>query len=956
MNSTLSSALSNSLLRRWLALRHRLPLWSGNLAITSIVGLSLLALRFAGLLQLWELALFDVLVRARPQLPPDSRIVIVGFDEADLEQLGGWPISDGQLAQLLALIKAQEPKMIGLDIYRDLPVDEDYPALAQVMESTPNLIGIQRVINNLNILGTSDRSGVAPPPILAEKGQVGANDFPQDLDGRVRRGLLYLQSPEGQTVFGFAFKLAWGYLAEQGIEPKMIDDTTGEFSLGSAVFLPLESWAGGYVRADTRGFQLLINYRSGPNSHQQVSLAQVLSGEVDPDIFHDRIVIIGSTAPSLKDFELTPYSNPLRLQRGRYGLPWFHYTRQPIAMTGVELHANLTSFLIDTALGERSLLRSLPEQGEWLLISLSIVVGTTLIARWRTIGDLDHLLLFQTITVWLLGFIVWLGVAYIAFLGGWWLPLVPSLLGLSAAAALKVGATLLNRLLRSYQQIEDYARTLELKVEERTEQLRQQNQTLEQTLEQLQTAQEQIIAQERLASLGSLTAGVAHEIRNPLNFVNNFAHIAVELGSELAEEIGTLSIADQSKAVLEDIFLDFQDCMGNIAQNGQRIERIVESMLSHTQADAGEPIATDLNALLQEAWDLVTYTLQTQYPNFEIEVRADYDESLPPTQVVPQMVSKALMNMLTNAWEAMARRAQTAPDDYQPRLQLTTQATAQQITLAIQDNGEGIAPEIRNQIFDPFFTTKPTGEGTGLGLSLAHQALVAGHQGAIAVDSKPNHSTQFTITLPIVAQDISLEDDSGQGRSPQRASSGPSAHIFEVEMESDKATAPSEQLADIPTSQVFEIETDIDWPPAHTQEQAEVQPHSVSDVPTSQVFEIETDMDWPPTQAKEQVEAQPTPVADLATSQVFEIETDTDWPATQTNKQIENTQPTPANGNPTSQVFEIETEIDPSSSQAKETQDLLSEAVNGAPTSQVFEIESDDPEPVDSTSVPPQNI
>ncbi|MGB0563369.1 MAG: CHASE2 domain-containing protein [Spirulinaceae cyanobacterium] len=793
-----------SRLKRLLHLRSRLPLWTGNGIIAVTVLLGLLGLRSLGLLQLWELALFDVFIRTRPQLDADPRIVIVGFNESDIEALKTWPIDDRRLAQLLQRIKAQDPRMIGLDIYRNIPVGEGYDELVEVMRSTPNLIGIQRAVDNLKTAGSENRrGGVDPPPVLAELGQVSANDFPQDLDSRVRRGFLYLRGPEDETLFSFAFKLAWGYLAEQGIEPEMLDEVTGKFRLGEAIFVPLESWAGGYVRADTQGFQVLLNYRSEPRSHRQVSLMDVLAGEIEPDLFRDRIVLIGSTAPSLKDFQLTPYSTSLRWQPEAPGWFKFRYNSQPEPMTGVEVHANLTSFLLDAAQGERSLLRSLPEWGEWLLIGLSILWGTTWVARWRAIDYLDHLLLPQTLAAWLLIVGLWFGIAYAAFsFGGWWLPLVPGLLGLTGAAAFKVAATLLTRLLRSYQKIEDYARTLELKVADRTEQLRHQNNALAETLTQLQTAQQQMIAQERLASIGSLTAGVAHEIRNPLNFVNNFAQIAGDLSSELAQELTDLEIAPDTRTDLDEIFLDFHDCLGNIRQNGQRIERIVESMLNHTQDDAGQPLPTDLNQLLQEALELTTYTCQAKYPDLKVEVSTTYADDLPLTQVVPQTLSKALINLLTNAWEAIARHSLAHQDSvhqaaithgtYQPQLQLKTQIVAGRIWIEIQDNGDGIAPEQQGKIFDPFFTTKPPGEGTGLGLFLAHQAIVSNHQGTIAVESEPGHHTQFQITLPIVTPNTSPE----------------SLPDVEADLDPEPALQTPPDL-EVKPSQVFEIETDV---------------------------------------------------------------------------------------------------------------------------------------------------
>lgn len=778
------------MIKRLLEIRSHLPVWVGNVGIVGSVTSLLFLVRFLSLLQLWELSLFDVWLRSRPSLGPDPRIVIVGLDETDFQRVGGWPISDRELASLINRIKAQNPKVIGLDIYRDLPVSPGHQTLAEVMRSTPNLIGIQRVVDNLNTSanqGGLSKKGVGPPPILAEAGQVGANDFPQDIDGRLRRSFLYLSSSDNQTVLSFAFRMAIEYLADQGISPEVASEETEEIRLGKTSFFPLSGSAGGYVREDARGYQLFLNYRSGPNKLQQVSLTDILQNKIAPDTFRDRIVLIGSTAPSLKDYSLTPYGGffQFRDDEGNWQLS---YSKRTTTMTGVEIHGNLVSFFLDAALGARSPIRTLPGVGEWLIIIMSATIGTTAIARWRTIDELDHLLLGQTILHWTGLFILLLGGSYILFILGWWLPIVPCLLALSGAAAVKVGGTLLTRLLRSYQKIGDYARTLEIKVEERTEELRAKNADLEKTLSQLETAQERIIAQERLASLGSLTAGVAHEIRNPLNFVNNFAHIAVELSTELAEELTVVKPPPETESILSEIFLEFNDCIGSIQQNGQRIERIVESMLSHTQDDAGHSTPTNVNILLKEALELVAYNMQAKHPEVRVQIVAQYDPQLATTTLIAQTVSKAIINILTNAWEAMERRYRLNVPDYQPQLEITTTGTAEQLEIVIRDNGDGIAEEIRGKIFDPFFTMKPTGEGTGLGLSLAHQALVAGHQGAIDVESMPQDYTQFKIMLPVVS-------------SPEM-----SEELGESE---DLLLQETTEFVGIPSSQVFEIEEDV---------------------------------------------------------------------------------------------------------------------------------------------------
>lgn len=384
-------------------------IWSGRcvwITAPSVAG-AVILLRFVGLLQMPSWLFFDQYMRWRPEVPPDDRIAIVGIDDADVQKIGQVIISDEIYAQLLAKLQAMQPRAIGLDIYRDLPVPPGHEQLVEIFAQTQNLVGIQKVV------GSSPREVVGPPPVLKEKGQVGANDLIVDADSRVRRGYLYMTSG-GETVFSFGFYLALLYLDAEGIIVKNLDGA--RFKLGKQVFIPFETNDGDYVRSDARGFQLLVNYR-GPSQHfETVSMTDILEDRVPPDWGRDRVILIGAVGESFNDLFYTPYSGGVLML--------------PRPMSGVEIHANITSQIISAAQGDRPLFRSWSEPIEWLWILLWSFASATI--TWTLRGSTWlHLQRVSAATI-LIG-VLW-GSTYWAFLAGWWLPVVPPLVAIAGSA------------------------------------------------------------------------------------------------------------------------------------------------------------------------------------------------------------------------------------------------------------------------------------------------------------------------------------------------------------------------------------------------------------------------------------------------------------------------------------------------------------------------------------------
>ncbi len=274
---------------------------------------------------------------------------------------------------------------------------------------------------------------------------------------------------------------------------------------------------------------------------------------------------------------------------------------------------------------------------------------------------------------------------------------------------------------------------------------------VETALTDLKATQVQLIHAEKMASLGELTAGIAHEIQNPLNFVNNFSELSQELVDELLAEMDAGRPADA-----REIGADIKANLAKIEHHGKRADGIVRGMLLHSRSSGGAVEPTDINTLCDEYLRLAYHGLRAKDKEFNVEMITDYDPTVGKVPVIPQDFGRVVLNVISNAFYAVnAKRAGAAfakTDDFAPAVRLTTERTGAQVSIHIRDNGDGIPPGVRDKIFQPFFTTKPTGEGTGLGLSLSYEIIKA-HGGQIAVESVPGEYTEFTISLP--AQPVS---------------------------------------------------------------------------------------------------------------------------------------------------------------------------------------------------------
>lgn len=388
-----------SRLKRIGSLTWKNPALLTSLAVTGV----LLGTRQLALLEPLELYAYDRLMQLRPSLPPDPRLLVVEVTEQDIESLEQWPMTDAVMTQLLQKLQQHQPTVVGLDMYRDIPIPPGNAELTQLFNNSDNLIPICR-------LGNETKRGTPPPKAVPQE-RVGFADLAIDEGGVVRRALLFhnAEIPEGcSTRLSFSFQLARYYLEQKGIEPQTITQDEQEYlKWGDVVFKPLKPKSGGYQKADAGGYQLLLNYRSEDKLADSVTLTDVLEDRLDPSLVKDRIVLIGISDPAENDLFYTPYSSEGEVLQ---------------KMPGVVVHGQIVSQLLSTVLNGRKLFWFIPEWGEVVWIGVWSLTGAILISITHNIRQL---LLAETVAIGLLG-----SISLIVFLEAGWIPVMTPVVGL----------------------------------------------------------------------------------------------------------------------------------------------------------------------------------------------------------------------------------------------------------------------------------------------------------------------------------------------------------------------------------------------------------------------------------------------------------------------------------------------------------------------------------------------
>lgn len=390
-------------------IKQRLWQWRGIWITTPLIGIVVILLRYLGLLQSLELNLYDQFVRWKPSQKEDSPVVIVGINESDVKKIGTPVFPDQVYADVINKLQAHKPRAIGLDIYRDYPVEPGHQELVKTFKSYHNLIGIEKVI------GKNDKEKVAASPVLKEKGQIGFNDVLFDQDNKVRRALLALPS---EKLYSFAMYLALLYLEQEKITLK----TTGEkhwWQLNKKVFIPFEGNDGSYTNADAGGYQIILNYTGAPGYFETISLSDVLENKLPPKWGKDQIILIGFVGESFQDMVLTPY------------------TRKPSErMPGVEFHANVINQIISAAMNDNNdrdiMLKTWSDLSENIWIVFWAGIGATI--AWGTRKSETGKQGFIKVLLALFGVVfTLLGITYTGLLFSWWLPVIPPMLALSGS-------------------------------------------------------------------------------------------------------------------------------------------------------------------------------------------------------------------------------------------------------------------------------------------------------------------------------------------------------------------------------------------------------------------------------------------------------------------------------------------------------------------------------------------
>jgi two-component system NtrC family sensor kinase len=281
------------------------------------------------------------------------------------------------------------------------------------------------------------------------------------------------------------------------------------------------------------------------------------------------------------------------------------------------------------------------------------------------------------------------------------------------------------------------------------EEVQERTRQLSKSLDDLRTAQDRLVQTEKLASLGQLTAGIAHEIKNPLNFVNNFSALSAELTDELNDVLRPAALGDKIREEVDELTRMLKDNLEKVVQHGKRADSIVKNMLLHSREGSGDHRPADINALLDESLNLAYHGARAEKRQFNVTLQRDFDEMAGTIEVFPQEITRVLLNLISNGFYAVTKRkTETSNSGFEPVLKATTRNLGETVEIRIRDNGTGIPDDVKEKMFNPFFTTKPAGEGTGLGLSMSHDIIVKQHGGTIDVETEPGHFTEFRIVLP----------------------------------------------------------------------------------------------------------------------------------------------------------------------------------------------------------------
>ncbi len=651
----------------WSKFKTFLWQWRFVAITTPAVALAVIAASSAGWFQLLERATLERFFAMRPYEKPEKRILIVTIDEQDITKVGKWPIPDAVLADALQKINKHQPAAIGMDIYRDLPVEPGHQELVKVMRQTPNLIGIKKMLGDK----------VAPSPTLSKLNQVALADMLADTDGKVRRGLLSANDGNDGNVFlGLSASLSLKYLEKKGIKLASNDRSGKSLRLGKAVFYPITGKEFAYPDADTAIYQILLNYRNFKKPFDTVNLRDVLSGAVSEQQVRSRIVLIGTTAKSVNDFHNVGYSGSLN---------------KDVRMAGVVIHAHLVSQILSGALDGRPTINIWSFQKECLWILCWSFTGSCV--SWQLLQiNSKRKQGFWGLSV--LGISVAVGTlivsSYGSFLIAWWIPSVSPFIALISSAVIASNFHKQWQLEQANEKLQEYSRTLEVKVEERTKEL---------------------VKAKEAADVASLAkseflANMSHELRTPLNGILGYAQI-LQRSQNIA------------KSELEGV--------GIIYQCGSHLLTLINDILDLSKIEARKLELHNGEINFSSFLIGVAEICRIRAEQKGIEFNYQPDAQLPITiKADEKRLRQVLINLLGNAikFTDQGEVIFSIRVIEKNKLDTVNNQNNYKIRFEIIDSGVGMTQEQLNKIFLPFEqvgSIEKQTEGTGLGLAISRK-------------------------------------------------------------------------------------------------------------------------------------------------------------------------------------------------------------------------------------------